>query len=271
MKYVRFFYQGREACGLLERNQVAVLVSDLFKERRLRGARLPLAEVTLLPPVRPSKIIAVALNYMDHLPTGGGFISSARGGPTSGGGERDREPPSAPELFLKTPSAVVGPEEAIVIPAGAGRVDAEGELVAVIGRRARGLSPEEALGCVLGYTCGNDVSAREWQRGDIQWWRAKSSDTFAPVGPCIVDEVDPANLELQTRVNGEVKQRGNTRLLIHDVAHIISFASRVMTLEPGDLIFTGTPGTTPTLSPGDVVEVEIEGIGVLRNPVRGER
>jgi 2-keto-4-pentenoate hydratase/2-oxohepta-3-ene-1,7-dioic acid hydratase in catechol pathway len=260
MKYVRFYYQGRAAYGLLEGDQVAVLVSDLFGARRLRGARLPLAEVILLAPVRPSKIIAVALNYMDHLPTGGGFIS----------GERDQEPPSAPELFLKTPSAVVGPEEAIVIPAGAGRVDAEGELVAVIGRRVRGLSPEEALGCVLGYTCGNDVSAREWQRGDIQWWRAKSSDTFAPVGPCIVDELDPSNLDLQTRVNGEVKQSGNTRLLIHDVAHIISFASRVMTLEPGDLIFTGTPGSTPTLSPGDVVEVEIEGIGVLRNPVWGE-
>jgi len=263
MKYVRFFYQGREACGLLEGDVVAVLVSDLLKGRRLRGARLPLAELTLLPPARPSKIIAVALNYMDHLPTGGGFVSSTRGG------ERGREAPAVPELFLKAASAVVGPEEAIVIPAGAGRVDAEGELVAVIGRRARGLSPEEALGCVLGYTCGNDVSAREWQRGDIQWWRAKSSDTFAPVGPCIVDELDPANLELQTRVNGEVSQSGNTRLLIHDVAHIISFASRVMTLEPGDLIFTGTPGATPTLAPGDVVEVEIEGIGVLRNPVRG--
>jgi 2-keto-4-pentenoate hydratase/2-oxohepta-3-ene-1,7-dioic acid hydratase in catechol pathway len=260
MKYVRFRHQGRESYGLPEGDIVIPFEGDLFGERRPTGVRLPLTEVTLLAPARPSKIIAVALNYMDHLPTGGGFVS----------GERGREAPSAPELFLKAASAVIGPEEPIVIPAGAGRVDAEGELVAVIGRRARGLSPEEALGCVLGYTCGNDVSAREWQRGDIQWWRAKSSDTFAPVGPCIVDELDPANLELETRVNGEVKQRGNTRLLIHDVAHIISFASRVMTLEPGDLVFTGTPGTTPTLSPGDVVEVEIEGIGVLRNPVRGE-
>jgi len=264
MKYVRFLRQGCESYGLLEGDAVLPFAGGLLGKRRLLGVRLPLAEVTLLAPVRPSKIIAVALNYMDHLPTGGGFISSARGE------ERGREAPAVPELFLKTPSAILGPEEAIVIPAGAGRVDAEGELVAVIGRRARGLSPEEALGCVLGYTCGNDVSAREWQRGDIQWWRAKSSDTFAPVGPCIVDELDPASLALETRVNGEVKQRGNTRLLIHDVAHIISFASRVMTLEPGDLIFTGTPGTTPPLSPGDVVEVEIEGIGVLRNPVRGE-
>jgi len=270
MKYVRFLHQERESYGLLEGDAVLPFEGDLFGERRPTGVRLPLAEVTLLAPGRPSKIIAVALNYMDHLPTGGGFVSSARGGPASGGGERGREAPAAPELFLKTASAVVGPEEAIVIPAGAGRVDAEGELVAVIGRRVRGLSPEEALGCVLGYACGNDVSAREWQRGDIQWWRAKSSDTFAPVGPCIADELDPANLELETRVNGEVKQRGNTRALIHDVAHIISFASRAMTLEPGDLIFTGTPGATPTLSPGDVVEVKIEGIGVLRNPVQEE-
>ena len=260
MKYVRFLHQGRESCGLLEGDVVLPFEGDLFGERRPTAVRLLLADVALLAPVRPSKIIAVALNYMDHLPTGGGFVS----------GQRGREPPSAPELFLKAASAVVGPEEAIVIPAGAGRVDAEGELVAVIGRRVRGLSPEEALGCVLGYTCGNDVSAREWQRGDIQWWRAKSSDTFAPVGPCIVDELGPTKLELETRVNGEVKQKGNTRLLIHDVAHIISFASRAMTLEPGDLIFTGTPGATPTLSPGDVVEVEIEGIGVLRNAVREE-
>ena len=140
----------------------------------------------------------------------------------------------------------------------------------VIGRRGARLSPEEALGCVLGYTCGNDVSARDWQRGDIQWWRGKSSDTFAPVGPWIVDGLDPTNLHLQTRVNGEVKQSCNTRLLIHSVAHIISFASRVMTLEPGDVIFTGTPGHPHAMKPGDVVEVEIEGIGVLRNAVREE-
>jgi len=261
VRYFHFYYQGRPAWGRLEGDDVAVLKGDLYGERRPVGARLPLAGVTLLPPVRPSKIIAAALNYMDHLPTGAGFISI--------GGKR-REPPAVPELFFKTPSAIVGPEEAIVLPASAGRVDAEGELVAVIGRRVRGISPKEALGCVLGYTCGNDVSARVWQKGDIQWWRAKSCDTFAPVGPCIVDRLDPRNLELQTRVNGEMKQSSNTRLLIHDVAHLISFSSRVMTLEPGDLIYTGTPGNTPTLNPGDVVEVEIEGIGVLRNTVRGE-
>jgi 2-keto-4-pentenoate hydratase/2-oxohepta-3-ene-1,7-dioic acid hydratase in catechol pathway len=263
MKYVRFLHQGRESYGLLspeaKGESVLPFEGDLFGRRRPSGARLPLAEVTLLAPVRPSKIIAVALNYRDHLSAGGTFAT----------GEPAREAPANPELFLKAPSAVVGPEEAIVLPAGVDRVDAEGELVAVIGRRARGLRPEEALEYVLGYTCGNDVSARDWQRGDMQWWRAKSSDTFAPIGPCIVDGLDPANLNLQTRINGEVKQGSNTRFLIHDLARIISFASQVMTLEPGDLIFTGTPGTTPTLSAGDVVEVEIEGIGVLRNSVRG--
>ena len=260
MKYVRFYYQGRATYGLLEGDEVAVLKGDIFGERKPAGARLPLNELALLPPAQPSKIIAVALNYSDHVSAGGRFV----------GGKRGQEAPAVPELFLKAASAVVGPDEAIVLPAGAGRVDAEGELVAVIGRRARGLTLEEALGCVLGYTCGNDVSAREWQKGDIQWWRAKSSDTFAPVGPYLVDGLDPSNLELETRVNGRVKQKSSTSLLIHDVAHIISFASRVMTLDPGDLIFTGTPGTTATLGPGDVVEVEIEGIGVLRNSVQGE-
>lgn len=261
MKYFHFYYQGRPAWGRLEGNELAVLKGDLYGERKPVGATLPLAAVTLLPPARPSKIIAAALNYMDHLPSRKEFVSI--------GGEI-REPPAVPELFFKTPSAIIGPEETIVLPAGAGRVDAEGELVAVIGRRARGVSPKEALGFVLGYTCGNDVSARVWQKSDIQWWRAKSCDTFAPVGPCIVDKLNPRDLELQTRVNGEVKQSTNTCLLIHDVAHLISFASQVMTLEPGDLIYTGTPGSTPTLNPGDVVEVEIEGIGVLRNTVGAE-
>jgi 2-keto-4-pentenoate hydratase/2-oxohepta-3-ene-1,7-dioic acid hydratase in catechol pathway len=200
-----------------------------------------------LAPVRPSKILAVALNYRSHLGQG--------------------SPPSNPELFFKPPSALIGPEEAIVLPPTAGRVDYEGELVAVIGRRARHLRPDEALTYVLGYTCGNDVSARDWQQGDVQWWRAKGCDTFAPLGPWIATNLDPTNLELQTRVNGEVVQRTNTSLLIHNVARLVSFASQVMTLEPGDLLFTGTPGTTAPLKPGDVVEVEIDGIGILRNHV----
>ncbi len=256
VKLLRFRHGQREALGALEGDEAAVLEGDLFGERWPTGERLPLSAVQLLAPVRPSKIVAVALNYRDHL--------------------AGAEPPARPELFLKAPSAIIGPEEAIVLPQDAGRVDAEGELVAVIGRRCRHVPPERALEYVLGYTCGNDVSARDWQRGDLQWWRAKSADTFAPLGPCIVEGLrpeapeglDPTGLELTVRINGQVVQHGNTSALIHDVAKIVSFASAVMTLEPGDLIFTGTPGATQPLKGGDVVEVEIAGIGVLRNPVR---
>jgi len=175
--------------------------------------------------------------------------------------------PARPELFLKPGSAVIGPDEPIVLPRDAGRVDYEGELVAIIGRKCRGVSPEEALSYVLGYTCGNDVSARAWQRNDLQWWRAKGADTFAPLGPWIVTYLQPSRPLLRTRLNGRVVQEASTAELIYDVAQLVSFASQVMTLEPGDAIYTGTPGTTGPLSPGDVVEVEIEGIGVLRNPV----
>ncbi len=141
--------------------------------------------------------------------------------------------------------------------------------MAVIGRQARGVDPDQALDYVLGYTCGNDVSARDWQQGDLQWWRAKGCDTFAPLGPWIATDLDPTGLELRTRVNGREVQSTSTSLLIHSVAHLISFASQVMTLEPGDLVFSGTPGTTSPLQKDDVVEIEISGIGVLRNPVQG--
>ena len=139
--------------------------------------------------------------------------------------------------------------------------------MAVIGRRCRDVSPADALDYVFGYTCGNDVSARYWQRDDLQWWRAKGSDTFSPVGPFIATGLDPTRLTLRTRLNGAEVQSAGTADLIHGVAELISFASRVLTWEPGDLLFTGTPGETPTIKPGDVIEVEIEGIGVLRNPV----
>lgn len=249
---VRYEYQGQEQVGtLVDGQRVQPVSGDIFGPYEPSGEPLPLAAVRLLPPVtRPSKIVAVALNYRSHL------------------GERPAT--ENPELFLKPPSSIIGPDEAIILPKEAGRVDYEGELVAVIGRRAKHVSSSDALSYVLGYTCGNDVSAREWQRGDTQWWRAKGSDTFAPLGPWIVTDLDPTQLELCTRVNGEERQRSPTSLLIHDVAKVISFASRVMTLEPGDLIYTGTPGTTQPLQPGDVVEVEITNIGVLRNTVKPE-
>jgi 2-keto-4-pentenoate hydratase/2-oxohepta-3-ene-1,7-dioic acid hydratase in catechol pathway len=250
LRFARFRYGRHQGYALVEGDLLRPIVGSPFGRWRSGEATVPLSRVRLLPPVRPSKILAVALNYRSHLH------------------QLDQSSaPANPELFIKPPSAVIGPEEAIVLPATCGRVDYEGELVAVIGRRVRDVTPDEAPAYVLGYTCGNDVSAREWQQGDIQWWRAKGCDTFAPLGPWIATNLDPTNLELQTRVNGDVVQRTNTSLLIHDVAHLVSFASQMMTLEPGDLVYTGTPGRTAPLKAGDIVEVDIGGIGVLRNHV----
>jgi 2-keto-4-pentenoate hydratase/2-oxohepta-3-ene-1,7-dioic acid hydratase in catechol pathway len=250
LRFARFRHGRRRGYALVEGELLRPIVGSPFERWRSGEETVALSRVRLLAPVRPSKILAVALNYRSHLHQ---FDQTSA--------------PANPELFLKPPSAVVGPEEAIVLPPAAERVDYEGELVAVIGRRARGLGPDEALAHVLGYTCGNDVSARDWQHDDLQWWRAKGCDTFAPLGPWIATNLDPTNLELQTRVNGEIVQRTNTSLLIHDVARLVGFASQMMTLEPGDLVFTGTPGTTSPLKRGDVVEVDIGGIGVLRNHV----
>src|SRR3990172_1731453 len=258
MLFARLRHGDFEGYGLVEDGRVQPLEGDLFGEHRPSGEALPLASVRLLAPVaRPGKILAAAVNYPSHVAG-----SQAMTGMS--------EAPKKPELFLKPPSSIVGAEEAIVLPRDAGRVDYEGELVAVVGRLCRGVGPEEALTCVFGYTCGNDVSARHWQRDDLQWWRAKGSDTFSPVGPYIATGLDPAALELRTRLNGREVQAANTGTLVHGVAALIAFASRVMTLEPGDLVFTGTPGATGRLSEGDVVEVEIGGIGVLRNAVRAE-
>jgi 2-keto-4-pentenoate hydratase/2-oxohepta-3-ene-1,7-dioic acid hydratase in catechol pathway len=196
-------------------------------------------------------VLAAALNYKSHL-TG-------------------REAPKNPEFFFKPPSCLIASGEPIVMPPGSEDVHYEAEMVIVIGRRARNVSTEDALDHVLGVTCGNDVSARDWQEGDIQWWRAKGADTFGPVGPVIVSGLDYDNLELEGRLNGQVKQHANTNDLLFGVAQLVSFASRHVTLEPGDLIFTGAPGTTSQLSPGDVFEVEIKGVGVLTNPVKGAR
>ncbi len=254
MLFARYRHNGVEAYGRLEDGRIRPLAGDLFGEHGLAEETLPLESVTLLAPVRPGNIVAAAVNYPSHVAE-----SQAMTGKS--------EAPPQPELFLKPASSVIGPGEAIVLPPSAGRVDYEGELVAVIGRECRRLRAEEALAYVFGYTCGNDVSARHWQRDDLQWWRAKGSDTFSPIGPYIATDLDPRDLELRTRLNGEEVQAANTGALIHDVAKLISFASQVMTLAPGDLVFTGTPGQTGRLSAGDLVEVEVEGIGCLRNRV----
>lgn len=212
--------------------------------------RIDLGQATLLAPARPSKIVGVGLNYRDHA------------------AERGREIPEEPLLFLKPPSALLAPGRPIPLPPGAGRIDHEAELGLVIGRRARRLgSREEADEHILGAVCLNDVTARELQARDGQFTRAKGFDGFCPVGPCIAPGLALGRLAVTCRVNGELRQSGSTEDLIFDPAYLVWFVSQVMTLEPGDIIATGTPAGIGPLAPGDEVEVEIEGVGVLRNSV----
>ncbi len=257
MRLCRYKHGDTVGCGFLEDDAVQPFEGDLFGQRQPAGDSIPLADVQLLAPLVPGTILAAAVNYQSHLPSGRAVL-------------KDDNAPDVPQLFLKPASSVIGPGDAIVLPQGARRVDAEGELVAVIGRTCRKVAPQEALDYVLGYTCGNDVSARHWQRDDLQWWRAKGSDTFTPLGPAVATGLDPGDLMLRTRVNGEERQASSTDQLIHSVARMIAFASEVITLAPGDLLFTGTPGEPPKLAPGDTVEIEIDGIGVLSNLVRSD-
>ncbi len=245
--YVRFRHAGRVSCGRLDGHLVYEVTGSLFDNPAPTGVTLRLTDVALLAPVEPSKIIAVGRNYKSHL------------------GERPAL--AAPGLFAKFPNAIIGTGEAIVIPPGAEDVHYEGEMVIVVGREAKAVPPGGASPFVFGVTAGNDVSERVWQKNDLQWLRAKSSDTFAPLGPAIVTGLDYNDLLVETRLNGEVRQSQRTRDLIFDVDTIISYVTQFVTLLPGDLIFTGTPGTTQAMKPGDVVEVEVEGVGVLRNPV----
>ncbi len=247
-KFVRFEKQGVVSYGLVEGEDVRRLKGDLFGEWSKTDDVFGLADIKILIPSEPTNVIALAGNYRDHL--------------------GDRPAPKTPEPFFKTLSCLQRHEGPIVLPAGAGEVHYEAELVIVIARQANNVPEDEALDYVLGITCGNDISARVWQRNDVQWWRAKGSDTFGPCGPFIASGIDYNDLAMQLRVNGEVRQETNTKNQVHNVAQTVSFISHHVTLQPGDLIFTGTPGKTKPLHPGDVVEVEIEGVGVLRNTVK---
>jgi 2-keto-4-pentenoate hydratase/2-oxohepta-3-ene-1,7-dioic acid hydratase in catechol pathway len=247
VKYARFQVGKKAAYGIVEGDRVRELSGDLFGKWSKTDKTYALADVKLLVPTRPSKVLALAGNYKSHL---------------------EKMPaPKMPEIFFKVPSALLPTGGQIVIPKGTGDVHYEGEMVVVIGKRAKNVPENRALAYVLGVTCGNDVSARDWQKNDRQWWRAKGSDTFGPCGPFIASGLDYDNLQLQLRLNGQVKQNTRTSDLIHPVARIVSWISRHVTLEPGDLIFTGTPGATSAIKPGDVVEVELEGVGVLKNTV----
>jgi 2-keto-4-pentenoate hydratase/2-oxohepta-3-ene-1,7-dioic acid hydratase in catechol pathway len=244
----------RTAYGLIEGSEVLRLRGDLSAgSLSLEGhdAAFQLADVRLHAPVAPSKIVCVGRNYREH--------AAELGNPM----------PQEPLLFLKAPSAIIGPGESIELPGASERVEHEGELAVVIGRRCVRLAPEaDTLSYVLGYTCLNDVTARDLQRKDVQFTRGKSFDTFCPVGPYIVTGLDPTDLLIETRVKGEVRQSGRTSAMAFPVRYLISYISHAMTLEPGDLIATGTPAGVGPLSDGDVCEVSVEGVGVLRNPVR---
>jgi 2-keto-4-pentenoate hydratase/2-oxohepta-3-ene-1,7-dioic acid hydratase in catechol pathway len=247
MKYIRYRYQGRESYGILDGETVREISGGLFGTRSETGNAVPAGSVQWLWPCEPTKALAIAWNYRSHL--------------------ADRPAPQNPEIFFVPPSALLEPAGTIRIPPDARKVHYEGELVAVIGRETRRVTPGEAKDCIFGFTCGNDVSERDWQKNDRQWWRAKGSDTFAPLGPAIVTDFDWRRGRIETRLNGSVVQSGSFTELLFDPLTIISFASQYATLLPGDVIYTGTPGDTGELRPGDTVEVEIPGIGVLRNTV----
>ncbi|MBX3420030.1 MAG: fumarylacetoacetate hydrolase family protein [Pirellulaceae bacterium] len=253
-QYARFQHGNLVAYGLVVGDQVQQIDGDLFGDFRLTDQRFALDQVHLLPPTQPSQILALAGNYRSHL-------------------NAEEIPPKfqVVQPFYKSPSCVVGQGQNIVLPADSSDVHFEAELVIVIGKRCSRVSEAEAMDYVFGVTAGNDVSERFWQNDpqhkDIQWWRAKGADTFGPVGPVIATGIDYGNLRLQMKVNGQIKQDDRTSSLIHSIPKTVSYISQYVTLQPGDLIFTGTPGETSPIQPGDVCEVELEGVGTLRNPV----
>ncbi|HEX9388235.1 MAG TPA: fumarylacetoacetate hydrolase family protein, partial [Anaerolineales bacterium] len=219
---------------------------------RRKEAETPLADVKLLAPTEPSKIVCVGRNYVEHAK------------------ELGNEVPKVPLIFLKPPSSIISNGEIILLPPQSAQVEHEGELVVVIGKRGRYITAETARKHILGYTIGNDVTARDLQNSDGQWTRAKGFDTFCVFGPWIDTEFDPADAILSCRVNGQMRQMASTRDIVFNVPTLVAYISSVMTLEPGDLIFTGTPAGVGELKNGDEVVVEIEGLGTLRNPVRKE-
>jgi len=253
MRFVRYQTRSEPArFGWLYEENVGPLDGTPFGEYRRQEADIPLASVRLLAPVTPGKIICVGRNYAEHAK------------------EHNAEVPDVPLLFLKPPSSVIGPEQAILLPPQSQQVEHEAELVIVIGKRGRWIDPVDALRYVLGYSIGNDVTARDLQRRDGQWTRGKGFDTFCPLGPWIETDLDPVDLIITCHVNGEMRQMASTRDMVFHIEQLIAFASSIMTLEPGDVLMTGTPAGVSPLLAGDIVQVTIENLGTLRNPVANE-
>ncbi len=249
-KFLQFKTSDYEGAGLMQESKVFELIGDIFGEYKIGERSYELSDIKFLPPCVPQKILCVGLNYADHADES--TLDSI---------------PEEPLLFFKPPSSLIGHKENIVKPSWVNRVDYEGEIAAVIGKTMRDVSEQEAVDGIFGYTCVNDVTARNMQKRDKQWTRPKGFDTFCPAGPYIVTGIDPSNLKLETRLNGEVVQSSSTSLMMRSFAEVISFISRVMTLVPGDIISTGTPKGVGPMKAGDTVEIEIEKIGVLSNPV----
>lgn len=249
MRYVKLLRDGKGVWGVLHGDLVRTLTRPPFEGICYDGESLPLEACRLLAPCEATKIVCVGKNYYDHAVEMGEGV------------------PEQPILFLKAPNTLNHPEGTVHAPAFVGRLDYEGELALVIRRRAKDVKAEDFADYILGYTCLNDVTARDVQQHDGQWTRGKSMDGFCPVGPWVTDEVEPGGLALETRLNGRVVQRGNTGQFLTEVPELLEFITASMTLEPGDVVATGTPAGIGPMRPGDVVEVEIEGIGVLRSSI----
>jgi 2-keto-4-pentenoate hydratase/2-oxohepta-3-ene-1,7-dioic acid hydratase in catechol pathway len=250
MKIYRYKYRDKTAYGALKEELLYPVVGSIYRKFELKRKGVPISDVFLLPPAKPSKIVAIGRNYKDHA------------------AEMGKPLPEEPLIFLKPPTALIGPNEIIIYPDMSKRVDFEGELAVVIRKKARLLKEgDDVQAYILGYSCFNDVTARDLQRKDVQFTRGKSFDTFAAVGPCVATDIDPSSLRLKTFLNGKLKQSGNTKNLIFPIPYLVRFISQVMTLNPGDIIATGTPAGIGPMVPGDRVDVQIEGIGVLSNKV----
>ncbi len=247
MKIVRFAADGKARYGILREQSFQAIEGKPFRQIKLTDQFYQRNQVKLLAPCQPSKIVALGLNYHNHVK------------------ELGTQVPNSPLTFLKPSTAVIGPEDNIVYPSASARVDYEGELAVVLKKPVWRVAIKDALDYVLGYTCFNDVTARDLQYHDKQWTRAKGFDTFAAVGPWIETELNPGSVVLETYLNGKLKQQGNTSDLIYSIPELISFISNVMTLLPGDIIATGTPSGVGPMYPGDTVEVRIPSVGTLRN------
>lgn len=254
MRFVRYQVKTESPrFGWVFEDRIGPLEGSPFGEYRRLEADIPLDSVRLLAPVMPGKIICVGRNYAAHAKEGGASV------------------PDLPLLFLKPPSSVIGPGDTILLPPQSQQVEHEAELVVLIGKRGRWIPAEDAAQYILGYTAGNDVTARDLQRRDEQWTRGKGFDTFCPLGPWVETDFNPTDVMIVCRVNSEMRQMASTRDMVFRVSHLVAFASSVMTLEPGDILMTGTPAGVGPLHPGDVVEVTIDGLGSLRNPVASDK